>query len=31
MTCQPGISTELVDGGTEAELRPDAYPTPWVP
>lgn len=20
----------LVDGGTEAQLRPDAYPTPWV-
>jgi hypothetical protein len=24
-------SIVLVDGGTEAELRPDAYPTPWVP
>ena len=23
-------SLVLVDGGTEAELRPDAYPTPWV-
>jgi NAD(P)-dependent dehydrogenase (short-subunit alcohol dehydrogenase family) len=23
-------SIVLVDGGTEAQLRPDAYPTPWV-
>lgn len=23
-------SVVLVDGGTEAQLRPDAYPTPWV-
>ena len=23
-------SVVLVDGGTEAQLRPDAYPVPWV-
>ena len=24
-------SVVLADGGTEAQLRPDVYPTPWVP